>query len=60
MEAIDARHAVVDLSTYQEIAGALSVDIDARLVLIRRKRSGGDDEEVVLHYPSGVRVVRKR
>jgi hypothetical protein len=60
MQALDTHHAVVDLSTYQEIAGALSVDVDARLVLIKRKLSGGGDEEIVLHYPSGVRVVRRR
>jgi hypothetical protein len=60
MDTLDARHAVVDLSTYQEIAGALGVDLDARLVLIKRKRYGGGDEEIVVHYPSGVRIVRRR
>lgn len=60
MQILDATQKVVNLVNLGDIAGALAVDRDARVVLIKRRRGDGEYELVPVHYPAGVRVVRKR
>jgi hypothetical protein len=61
MQPIDARHMVVDRTSYAEVAGAQSVDVDANSVLVVRKKGwSNEDERVTLYFPAGVVVVRRR
>jgi hypothetical protein len=60
MDSIDERHAVVDLTTLADIAGALEADVDAGQVRVQRAKGNGEQEQVVLYFPAGIRIVRRR
>lgn len=61
MTPIDPKtYIVVDLATCDEIKGAIALDTDTLNVVIAIKNYGAADTTRTDHFPSGVRVVRRR
>jgi hypothetical protein len=60
MDSIDERHAVVDLTTLQEVPGAVAADLEAQQVVVDRRNADGTIARATLHYPAGIRLVRRR
>lgn len=51
---------VVDRSSYAEIVGAQSADLDANQATVKRRNLDGTEETVTLYYPGGITIVRRR
>lgn len=54
-----ARYMVVERSTYTEIIGAQSVDINTGQVTIKRRKDYQTEETVVINYPEGIVVIKR-
>lgn len=55
-----AKEMLVDRSSYASIEGAISADIEASQATIKRRKADGEEEQVTLHYPAGLAIVRRR
>ena len=60
LEPLGERYVVVDLSTFEEIKDATHVDEIAQQARVVRAKADGNSETVDLHFPAGLKVVRRR
>jgi hypothetical protein len=59
MIVIDRRRSqIVDLTSYEEIQGAIAVDLDAKEVTIRTLDYKGE-RHAVQHFPEGIKILNR-
>lgn len=60
MEQIDKSHMAVDRSSYSEIKGAESVDIDNNSAVVVIRDLDGKEKRETRTFPAGITVVQRR